>query len=290
MGKALAKHLSDRHEVIVVDRKEAPDELLNNPNITVHEMDILHLPENVLSGVDTVYHVAAKARVPPSYVFPDVYYRDNVNATMELVKKAEKMGVRRIVYTGSSTAYGSTNFGVNDECDDADPLNWYASTKLMGEDIITGYPHNMEYVIARLFTVYGGDQRCVDDGDSLVIGRFIDRYRKGEPLVVHGTGETKRDFVHIDDVVEGLSRMKDCPDKNFICNLGSGKSISIMELAYLFRGLLSDVKIRHEGTPLGYAKKTKASISVAERKLGWKPKNMPIEGIKEFVKKKLIDK
>jgi len=131
-------------------------------------------------------------------------------------------------------------------------------------------------VIARFFTVYGQGQP-LDEGDALVIGKFIRAIETGQPLTIHGDGEQTRDFVNVQDVCSALIKMIDTIFVNQVYNVGSGESISINDLAKLFT---NEGNIVHIEQPLGYARHTLSDISKSKNNLKWEPTMTIRDGIK----------
>jgi UDP-glucose 4-epimerase len=190
----------------------------------------------------------------------------NVTGTVEILELAKRCGAK-VVYAGSSSFY-------------YDPYaNPYAYTKWVGEEYCKLYNkvYDVPVAIARFFNVYGPG--CTVDGPySPVIAIFEDQIVNDKPLTITGTGEQRRDFIHVHDIVDGLIAMSKESWNAEIFNLGSGKNVSINELAEMF-----DPKhTTYIPTRQGEADASLADISLAKQKLGWEPKVDIKEYIKEF--------
>lgn len=265
---------------------------------TKHEIVTLDMYHNAMTGIrsilgdftnyndclrafqdaDVVFHLGAKTRILNSNKIPDEYYKTNVLGTMNVVKAAIASNVKRIVYTGSSTAYGEMSEDeMAAEDDPTDPLNWYAVTKLMGESIIRTYPNAPEFIIARLFTVYG-DGQPTDDEQALVFGKFLNAKKADQLLPIHGDGSQTRDFVDVRDVVSALQLMADCEHVNQVYNVGSGRAVSIKYLATLF-----EQDVMYATPRQGYASNTLANIFKIYHHLKWYPQYQLEDGVKRML-------
>jgi len=173
-------------------------------------------------GFETIFHLAATSRIQPSFADPVITHVNNVDGTLEILELA-RVNKSRVVYAGSCSAYDDTY---------SSP---YALTKWVGEQYCKMYNkvYKVPVAIARFFNVYG--ERQLSQGDyATVVGIFQEQRRKGEPLTITGTGDKKRDFVHVNDVVVGLIEMSQESWNAEIFNLRSGSTLSIKELAELF--------------------------------------------------------
>jgi UDP-glucose 4-epimerase len=216
---------------------------------------------------DVIFHLAALSRIQPSFDDPKGTHDTNVTGTVEILELAKRCGAK-VVYAGSSSFY-------------YDPYaNPYAYTKWVGEEYCKLYNnvYDIPVAIARFFNVYGPG--CTVDGPySPVVAIFEDQIVSNKPLTITGTGEQRRDFIHVHDIVDGLIAMSFMPQSIMnadIFNLGSGKNISINELAEMF----DPKNITYIPARQGEADASLADISLAKQKLGWEPKI----DIKEYIK------
>ena len=205
---------------------------------------------------DVIFHMAALARIQPSIKDPYKTILNNFTSTLNTLEYARKNNIR-FVYAGSS----SFHHGLYES-----PYAW---SKFSGEDLCKLYSniYEMDTAICRFYNVYGPYQ--IEEGTyATVIGIFEKQYREGQPLTIVGDGEQRRDFTHIDDIVDGLIKCSEQPFGAEIFELGSGKNYSINEVADMF-----DKYYIREYTPTrkGEYDVTLADYSLAKDVLDWKP-------------------
>ena len=214
---------------------------------------------------DVIFHMAALARIQPSIKDPYKTILNNFTSTLNTLEYARKNNIR-FVYAGSS----SFHHGLYES-----PYAW---SKFSGEDLCKLYSniYEMDTAICRFYNVYGPHQ--IEEGTyATVIGIFEKQYREGQPLTIVGDGEQRRDFTHIDDIVDGLIKCSEQPFKAEIFELGSGKNYSINEVADMF-----DKYYIREYTPTrkGEYDVTLADYSLAKNVLGWQPRG----DLKQYIK------
>lgn len=226
--------------------------------------DVRLLPE-----FDLCFHLAAEARIQPSFSLPMLTVRSNIMGTARILGRAA-VSKARVVYAGSSTAD-------SDHC-----LNVYAASKHAGEELCRTWSKSfgLSTAVARFYNVYG--PRQVEEGRyATVIGIFERQRRMGLPLTVTGTGLQRRDFTHVEDIVEGLIEIAERGGSSGeVYPLGSGVNHSILEVAEMFGG-----KIKFLPKRPGEAEQTLADLEEAS-KLGWWPRKKLrdyIEGVKKNV-------
>ncbi|MHB8419586.1 MAG: NAD-dependent epimerase/dehydratase family protein [Myxococcales bacterium] len=229
-------------------------------------------------GVAGVFHLAAMSRVAPSIERIDFCTEQNVLGTQSLLIAARDAKVRKVVYSGSSTYYGSqappSREDMLPQC-----LNPYALSKYVGEQYCELFTrlYGLPTLTLRYFNVYGARQPH-SGAYALVLGIFLDQRRRGEPLTIHGSGEQRRDFCHVRDVVEANLAAFRSPAQGVACNIGSGVNHSVQEIANL---------ISHEQVHLprraGDAEVTLADIRRAQELLGWQPTVRFEDGLRELM-------
>ena len=221
---------------------------------------------------DVVYHLAALARIQPSFKDPVKYMSIDVMGTTEVCEFTRRSGAR-LVYAGSSSAYAG-HF-----------LNPYAFAKYTGEQVCRLYHevYEMSTVVARFFNVYGARQPT-SGAYATVVGIFEKQTQMASPLTVTGDGEQRRDFTHIDDIISGFAKLgeKDWSgfDSSLIFNVGTGKNYSINELAKMFRG-----KIEYIPSRPGEARNTLSDNTLLGEHTDWKVQNDLNDYINEFLEK-----
>lgn len=271
-----------------VSLKEARAKILSEyPSFEMHRGNIedrarLHTVFQA-SRVDAICHLAARAGVRESLLKPEEYIRSNVLGFITLLEEARASGIRDIVYASTSVVYGDTNpMPLREDMRVDTPSSLYAATKKANEEIAYTYHHlyGMRFTGLRFFTVYGPFGR-----PDMALFLFAKNILEDRPIPVFGEGKMRRDFVYIDDIVDGICASLKKPFPYEIMNLGSRASV---ELEYLISSLEKELgrKARKEYLPMqaGDVRETCADIGKANRLLGFEPKVSIEEGAKRFVK------
>jgi len=281
--KALVKQ---GHNIIVIDNlhtgKEENLESVRN-NIVFVKGSILDndLLEKITKDVDGVFHQAALASVQDSFSKPDEYNNVNVNGTENILKLAKKNNFK-IVYASSSSVYGNPENIPIKESDNKNPINPYAETKLKKEELAIKYSKMGVKVIGlRYFNVFGKGQSKEYAG---VLKLFLERIRDKLPPKINGDGTQFRDFVYVEDVAHANILSMESEINHEFFNVGTNTSITILDLANTiikFSGL--DIKPIFGPALPGDVNKTIANIDLIKEKIGWTPKVMLEEWIKEII-------
>jgi UDP-glucose 4-epimerase len=257
IGSNLADRLLEEGNEVRIWDDLSTGKMENVPKgIIFHRLDI---SKNIFTHkkYDVIFHLAAKARIQPSFDEPLLTHDTNVTGMIKVLEIARQTGAK-VIYPGSSSVYHDIY------------ANPYSFTKFQAEEYCKLYNkvYNVPVGIARFFNVYG--PRQLESGPySTVIGIFEKQKREGIPLTVTGTGEKRRDFTHVDDIVSGLIAIAKHGDlKGEIYNLGCGKNYSINELAQMFH----PDRVEHLPDRPGEAETTLADITFSKEKLGWEPK------------------
>src|SRR3989338_1376263 len=220
-------------------------------------------------GVDGVFHTAALPRVQFSIEHPAESNDANINGTLNVILAARGAGVRRIVYSATSSAYGDQAvLPLREEMCPA-PKSPYGLQKYVGEEYlrIASMFWNLETVSLRYFNVYG--PRLTFEGAYVtVVAVFLKQRAAGEPLTITGDGTQTRDFTYIDDVVAANLLAMESPKvgKGEIINIGAGNSKSVNEVAAFFSHPTAHIAPRVEPHD------TLADITRAKVLLGWEPR------------------
>jgi UDP-glucose 4-epimerase len=214
---------------------------------------------------DIVVHLAATPRIPPSWEQADHYRENNVGVTDQVARVCAAQG-KYLVFASSSSVYG----------DGSGPLNPYSWSKYAGEESIRMYSRsrNLEYTIARIFTNYGED-----DPSGLVISRWLNSYRKGQPVTLRGDGNQSRDFIHISDTCQALLAICQQRPINECLDVGTGTHVKLREIV----NLLGNNYIT-EPELVGYARDTRANLYHTLNYLNWHPKVKLLDWIKTQIK------
>ena len=269
IGSNLVDHLVEQgHEVIVVDNKSANNEkFYGEPvNVDITDYDAMR---PLFEGVDYVFHLAAESRLQPAIENPINAVQKNCVGTAVVLQCAREAGVKRVVYSSTSSGYGG-NPWPNVETQPDDCLNPYSASKIAAEKFCKMYfdLYGLETVSLRYFNVFG--ERSPARGQyAPVIGIFQRQKEAGEPLTLVGTGEQRRDFIHVKDVARAnfLAATQDLGDHvGEVFNVGSGKNYSIKEIALS----ISD-KLVYLPERSGEASTTLANIDKIKNVIGWEP-------------------
>ena len=267
------KLVEQNHEVVIIDNLSTGKMENVNPRASVEYIDISNENEcpsmvEIMSGADTVFLLAAKARVQPSIENPVEYETNNTIGTLNVLKCASDAGVRRVVYSASSSAYGNTEKLPSVESDPINPLSPYGAQKYYGEVMCKMFSevYGLETVSLRYFNIYG-ERQNVGGAYAMVIGIFVDQLLNGKPMTIRGDGEQRRDFTYVGDVVNAniLASQSENVGNGEVINIGNGDNRSINDIADMIGG----ERIHRE--PVIEPKETLADNSLAEELLGWKP-------------------
>jgi len=217
---------------------------------------------------DVIYHLAALARIQPSLKSPHKALFNNFVSTLNILEYARQNDIR-FVYAGSS----SVHHGLFES-----PYAW---SKFSGEDLCKLYSnvYNTDTAICRFYNVYGSHQ--IEDGTyATLLGIFQKQYREGNPLTIVGNGEQRRDFTHIDDIVNGVIKSSEQPFRGEIFELGSGVNYSINEIADMFG---KDYPKEYIEQRSGEYDVTLCDYTIANKVLRWKPTRNVEDYIQGFV-------
>ena len=189
---------------------------------------------------DVVFHLAARARVQPSIENPIEFNRTNVDGTLNILKFCVDSGVKRFIYSSSSSVYGNTKSLPTSENIKLNPMSPYALQKLIGEQYCKLFSdlYGLETVCLRYFNVYG-ERQPLEGAYSLVTGIFINQILNNKPLTINGSGKQRRDFTYVGDVVDANIKAATVETKfsGDVFNIGNGNNRSVNELAVMMVGL-----------------------------------------------------
>ncbi|MCR4311152.1 MAG: NAD-dependent epimerase/dehydratase family protein [Candidatus Taylorbacteria bacterium] len=253
-----------------------------NTSATFHKADIRNLEEikPVINGAKYVFHLAALPRVQYSIEHPSETHEVNVTGTQNVLIASHEGGVKRVVYSASSSAYGDQKTMPLVEGMTPKPKSPYGLHKYVGEVYakVWNEVYKLETVSLRYFNVYG--PRINPDGAyPLAIGKFLKQRSEGKPMTIWGDGTQTRDFTHVRDVVQAnlLAAESDKVGNGEVINIGAGKNFSVNQLAELVGG-----PVVHE-QPRIEPHDTLADNTLARTLLGWTPQVTLEEGIAELL-------
>lgn len=238
LGAALSNRLARQgHNVRVIDDASAGDPARLVPEVHFTRGDINDRSTlwTLLQDVDCVYHLAAKVSVSESILFPRDYNTVNVGGTVNLMEAARDASIARVILISSGAVYGDQELTPYAESLKPEPRSPYAVSKLSAEYYVQtiGALAGIETVCLRVFNAYGPGQR-ITASHPPIIPNFIKQAMDNGTLVIHGDGFQTRDYVYIDDVVNGMVAASVAPNINQrVINIGSGIETSIRELVKL---------------------------------------------------------
>ena len=240
----IGSHIVDKlidlgHDVVVIDNEtsQVHENFYYNSKAWYYKYDIAdyELTKELYQGVDYVFHCAAESRIQPTILNPLGAIKTNTLGTGTVLQCAREAGVKKIMYSSTSSGYGLKNEPPLREDMPDDCLNPYSVSKVSGEKLCSMYTKlfGVKTVIFRYFNVYG-PREPLRGPYAPVVGLFIRQHKAGEPLTIVPDGTQRRDFTHVDDVVEAniLAMTKD--DHNHygeVFNVGTGRNHSVLELA-----------------------------------------------------------
>jgi UDP-glucose 4-epimerase len=220
------------------------------------DLDIVDVDDfSFLGDLSFIFHLAATARISSSFKEPDRYFKSNVVGTYNICKFASSK--IPIIYAGSSSHHGGRF------------RNPYTFTKDLGEDIVCMHQecYQMKASIARFYNVYGPGEST--DQSATLIGKWKGLLNSGKKLCIYGDGSKRRDFTHVDDVVDGLVRIMNKSAYGHVFELGRGKNYSVMEVLEMF----GQKDVSFEPDRPGEVDSTLCDNSLAKQILDWEPKH-----------------
>jgi UDP-glucose 4-epimerase len=288
LGRNLTKSLNE-HELVLIDLfNQATKKNWQHDHLIFHAdvNEDISVIKDKLQDVDIVIHLANRARITPSWTQYKSYYQTNIGGSQQLLASCQTMGVKKFIYISSSSVYGNNSTYRQHETSPLCPTNPYAVSKMAAESALKVQASEgpTELITVRPFTMYGD---YMDFGeDALVISKFLTAWKRDEPLLLHGGGNQRRDFIHASDAVDGLLRILNHGRHGDVYNLGSGESVSIKEIADVISPKQIIVPDRR-----GAVQFTEADISRLKG-LGFRPKVRILEWlthcVNEYKLKELI--
>lgn len=268
IGTHLVGELKERgYDVLSIDIKSGFD-ILDKEKLA-----------DAFQGVHYVFHTAALPRVQYSIEHPHETQEVNVGGTLNVLSTAREGGVRKVIYSASSSAYGDQARMPLTEDMLAQPKSPYGLQKYMGEHLARVFSevYGLPTVSLRYFNVYGPGADP-SGAYALAIAKFIKQRLDGSPITITGDGEQTRDFTHVRDIVRAniLAAENDAIGNGEVINIGSGAQTSIKRIAELVGGDVLHVEPRLE------PRHTRADNTRARELLGWEPTVSIEEGIAEL--------
>lgn len=271
VGRRLVAVLAPVADVRVVDHFQTSDPAELPDSVTIYQGDICDrlLLEHAVSGVDIVFHQAATSG---PYTLDNLQRSHAVNstATLQLLEATRERDVRTVL-ASSAAVYGSTEPIPINETAQKTPLEPYGvqklSTDLYGQ--LYRELHNHSTVVLRYFNVYG--YRPERSQRKNVVNIFIEQARSESDLEIKGSGQQRRDFIHVDDVVRANLSAATTEDIDPVFNIGTGKGTTIARLAELVQGQAGDIEVTHTEKRRTDVEDSVADITKARHQLGYEP-------------------
>ena len=272
--------IDDNHEVIIFDNLSTGSQYNINKEAKFFKLDISdnnifddkrirdYSIEDVVNGVDVIFHLAALPRIGPSFKNPKEVCDVNVNGTQNMLELARKYEIP-VVYAGSSSFWGGVY------------KNPYTFSKWQGEELCKMYEmiYGLNVTICRFYNVYG-DFMPTEGEYRTVLSIFLEQYKNGEVITVTGDGEQRRDFTHVDDIVDAMIKVVQLNKWGSVYELGRGENHSINELAEMF---YDGHNVTYIDSIPGEVRNTLCKSELARKKLKWNPKI----NVKEWLWEKL---
>jgi len=289
IGAALANRLQrEGHHVRVIDDLSAGNPEHLHPNIHFTRGNVTDKPKlwALLNQVDCVYHLAARVSVSESILYPREYNATNVGGTVALMEAMRDAGVKRVVLASSGAIYGEQPQIRVTETLPPKPTSPYGVSKLCAEHYVTsiGQLWGIETVILRIFNAYGPGQP-LSPAHPPVIPQLMQQALWDGSLTIHGDGTQIRDFIFIDDVVNGLVAAATAQgvDQQII-NIGSGTGTSINELVTLVEQVTQrKAQVLYISTESGGVSRLVADINLAQTLLDHNPQVALFDGLRDLL-------
>jgi len=260
----------DGHTVQVIDNESATTNTVfyKNDRAQYHRVDVADYAaiRPLFENIDYVFHLAAEARIQPAINNPLLAVRTNTLGTATVLQCAREAGVKKVIYSSTSSAYGLRNTPPLQETMPDDCLNPYSASKVSGEKLVEMYSSlfGMATVTLRYFNVYG--PREPDNGPyAPVVRLFLMQRRQGQSLTIVGDGLQRRDFTHVADAVSA-NILAMTTDAVGLFNVGTGRNHSVLDLAKMISDDIVHIKPR-----IGEARETLADNTKIRNAMGWHP-------------------
>ena len=288
VGNNLVKLLvKNGHQVTVIDnlhkgKKENLDKVIDKIeflNLDIQDYDSM---EKNMQDVDGVFHQAALTVVQDSFKIPEEYHNVNVKGTENIFKIAQKNNFK-VVYASSSSVYGHQENVPILENYEKRPINPYGQTKLDDEELAKKYgKQGVKIIGLRYFNIFGKGQTLEYAG---VITKFLDRIKERKAPIIFGSGSQIRDFIHVEDVANANYLAMKSDVSNSHVNIGTGNSISILELAKTMISISGlDLEPIMEKALEGDIEKSQSNNSLARKSFDWIPERKLEDWLRETIK------
>jgi len=280
------------HNITVVDDFSSGrrENLPAHSRLAVLEADLLEVASGKIPGkFDGLVHLAALPSVNDSWTEVMVAHQLNLTATVRVLELARTLTIPRIVFASSAAVYGNPQSVPINEESPTMPVSPYGLQKLASEQYGRLFSDSsaLSFVALRFFNVFGPRQ-VASSPYSGVISKFAAAMRAGEPVTIYGDGKQTRDFVYVSDIARGVAQALAVKDLQpfAVCNLGTGRAVTIRELAETMRSIFPDWQgsIETAPAPPGDIVHSQASIGAAGQLLGYEPTFSLSAGLAEMMR------
>jgi UDP-glucose 4-epimerase len=287
IGSNIVKFLLKKgHQVTIIDNLHTGSlSRLENISTKVlfHKVDIRNIEKikEIITDTDGIFHQAALTIVSESFLKPDEYFDVNVNGTKNIFAIANELGIK-VVFASSSSVYGNVSDIPIKENFKRNPISPYGKTKVEKEKLAEEFWLKGSSIIGlRYFNVYGKGQTGTYAG---VITQFMERLKDNLPPIIHGKGNQIRDFISIDDIVKANLLAMESNTKQDFLNIGTGESVSILDLATMMIKISSK-----KNSPIfdeklsGDIEKSQADTTKSKEKIGFNYNTKIFDGLKKLM-------
>ena len=273
VGTNLIKRLlKDNHKVVSLDNYITGYKENEQDGCQYFDVDVTETKDYsfFMDKPDVIFHMAALARIKPSFENPRQVVETNVNGTLNVLEYARKNNTP-VIYAGSSSFHGGVY------------KNPYTFSKWQGEELCKMYEkiYGVDVSICRFYNVYG--DHMINSGEyRTVLSIFKEQRENEKPLTITGDGNQRRDFTHVDDIIDAMVKCFEQKEYDYIFELGRGKNYSINEVADMFGKWRAEDKIYIDEIP-GETRETLCNSILARDILGWTPKKDLRDWLIEYV-------
>ena len=269
IGTNLIKRLlKDGHNVVSLDNYSTGKEEKHQEGCTYHSVDIRDAVnfDFFMENPDVIYHLAALPRIQPSFDYPAITFEINALGTLNIMEWVKEKKCR-VLYAGSSSIHGGKY------------ENPYSFSKDVGEQIWYMYRelYDVEVSLCRFYNVYG-DYQTLEGEYSAVVGKFLEQYKNKKPLTITGSGFQRRDFTHVDDIINGMILTTENEKCWETIELGSGKNYSINELASMF-----DCETTYIDKRPGEMEETLCDLTITKERIPYEPTG----NLEQYIKREI---
>jgi UDP-glucuronate 4-epimerase len=216
-----------------------------------------------------IFHLAGLTGMPQSVLAPDDYFSANVDTTISVLEACRKISGMRIVYASSSAVYGAHELPARETAHMSPPENPYAATKQISENLIRMYSklYGFPSVVLRVFSAFGPGQK-----EYTALYKFVDAIVHETPLILFDNGLMKRNYVYVDNCIDGMILALNHRQGYDVFNLAQGENLSLIDIVKLLESIIGKTaKIKFEVSPPGVINSLPADINKIRKLWGYDP-------------------